>query len=239
MAFPLQAAVRTATLDDLPTVAEVLAEAFLHGDLAGWLIPHLDTRARIYRPYFAMLTEHTLTYGHVRLCGNGAAVACWYSIGDGPLPELPDYGRRLAEITAAFQPRFAALDQAMHDHHPYDQPHHYLALLAVHPDEQHRGLGSALLAHEHAELDATETSAYLEATGPRNRRLYARNGYRPRSIFHLANDGPPLYPMWRPPAASTRAARVTAQARSQQPECGRLHPVTPEVAPSRPTHFCG
>lgn len=198
MAYPLRAAIRIATSDDLPAVAEVLAEAFLHGDLAGWLIPHLDTRARIYQPYFALLTEHALTHGQVQLCGNGAAVACWYAIDGGPLPELPDYGRRLVEITGKFQPRFAALDQAMHDHHPYDQPHHYLALLAVHPDEQHRGLGGALLAHHHAELDAIGTPAFLEATGPRNRRLYARHGYRSRPTFQFTKDGTSLYPMWRP-----------------------------------------
>ncbi|RSM43873.1 GNAT family N-acetyltransferase [Actinoplanes sp. ATCC 53533] len=191
MAFPLRAAIRIATSDDLPAVAEVLTEAFLHGDLAGWLIPHLDTRARIYQPYFALLTEQALARGRVQLCGNGA-VAVWYAIDGGPFPELPDYGRRLAEITGAFEPRFAVLDQAMHAHHPYDQRHHYLALLAVHPDEQHRGLGSGLLAHHHAELDAADTPAYLEATGPRNRRMYARRGYRPRPIFHLASGGPPL-----------------------------------------------
>jgi GNAT superfamily N-acetyltransferase len=189
--------IRTATPADQQIVSDLLAEAFLHGDLADWLIPHLDTRARIYPHYFALHVEHALTYGHIDMTSNATAVAIWYAVADGPLPELPDYTQRLAEVTGRFQPRFAALDQAMHDHHPYDQPHHYLAFLAVHPDQQRHGLGSILLQHHHARLDATGTAAHLEATGPRNRRLYVRHGYRPQPVFHLPDCGQPLYPMWR------------------------------------------
>lgn len=192
-------AIRTATPADQQTVSDLLAEAFLHGDLADWLIPHLDTRARIYPHYFALHVEHALTHGQVEITADATAVAIWYPIDAGPLPELPDYPQRLADITGRFHPRFTDLEQTMHDHHPYDQPHHYLAFLAVHPDQQRHGLGSALLEH-HARLDSTGTAAHLEATGPRNRRLYARHGYLPQPAFSLP-DGPSLYPMRRPPSS--------------------------------------
>lgn len=192
-------AIRTATPADQQTVSELLAEAFLHGDLADWLIPHLDTRARIYPHYFALHVEHALTYGQVEMTVDTAAVAIWYPIDGEPLPDLPDYSQRLSDVTGRFQPRFAALDQAMHDHHPYDQPHRHLAFLAVHPDQQRHGLGSTLLRHRHDQFDATGTAAYLEATGPRNQRLYARHGYRPRRAFHLPGSGFHLYPMLRQP----------------------------------------
>ncbi len=196
--------VRAATSEDLSTVAELLAEAFLHADLAGWLIPHLYTRARTYPPYFALLTEHALAHGRVELTGHDTAVSIWYRIDRAPLPEPPDYDQRLADITGEFHHRFAALDQAMHNHHRYDQPHDYLAFLAVHPDHQGRGLGAALLRHHDAELDATGTAAYLEATGPRNRHFYTRQGYRPRPVYRITSDGPPLFPMWRlPPTEAT------------------------------------
>lgn len=206
MTTHLRVDIRAATPPDAEAVAGLLAEAFLHGDLAGWLIPDLDTRARIYPPYFRLLTQHALTHGHVETSGHGAGVAVWYHIDRGPLPDLPGYGRRLADITAHFYPRFAALDRAMHDHHPYRRAHHYLALLAVHPDHQRHGLGGALLEHHHAQLDAPGIPAYLEATGARNRRLYSRHGYRPRPAYHIAPDGPRLYPMWRPPAAAVTPA---------------------------------
>ena len=191
--------IRNAEPADSSAVAELLAEAFLHGDLAAWLIPHLGTRDRIYRPYFALHTEHALTYGHVDLAGDGHAVAIWYDLNEEPLPELPGYDQRLADITGPHVDRFRALDHAMSRHHPHRRPHHYLAFLAVHPDRQRHGHGSALLAHHHAQLDATGVPAYLEATGTRNRRLYVRHGYRPRPAYRITGDGPRLYPMWRPP----------------------------------------
>nr|WP_133877163.1 GNAT family N-acetyltransferase [Actinoplanes brasiliensis] len=198
-------AIRTPTPADQQTVSELLAEAFLHGDLADWLIPHLDTRARIYPHYFALHVEHALTHGQVEMNEDATAVAIWYAIDGEPLPELPDYSQRLADLTGRFQPRFAALDQAMHDHHPYDPPHLYLAFLAVHPDLQRRGVGSALLRHRHDQLDETGAAAYLEATGLRNRRLYTRHGYRPQPVLRLP-AGPPLYPMRRVPTTTPQAS---------------------------------
>ena len=204
MTRPHTATIRTADRDDAPAVAELLAEAFLHGDLGPWLIPHVDTRARIYRPYFDLLTEQALDHGTVQVVSDRTsgltAVAIWYAIAGGPPPPAADYDSRLARITGEYVHRFAALDDALHRHHPYDIWHHYLAFLAVHPDQQHRGLGTALLGHHHAELDASATPAYLEATGARNARLYARRGYRPRSSYRISGDGPALHPMWRPPA---------------------------------------
>lgn len=214
-------AVRTAHHDDAPAIAELLVEAFLHGDLGPWLIPHLDTRARIYRPYFALLTEQALDHGDVRVTGDRAtgltAVAIWYPIAGGPPPTPVDYDVRLAQVTGRFLHRFAALDDAMHRHHPYDAWHHYLAFLAVHPDRQHHGLGSALLEHHHAELDAAGTPAYLEATGARNARLYARHGYRPRSSYRINGDGPALHPMWRTPDLTLSRKGDGHGRRSDQP----------------------
>jgi ribosomal protein S18 acetylase RimI-like enzyme len=192
--------IRQATLGDLDAVRYVLVEAFLHGDLAGWLIPDLDTRHRIYWSYFEMLAEHALLYGRVELTHDATAVAIWHTIADGHQSAIPDYDARLKTITTRSQPRFAALDQAMHEHHPHDW-HAYLAFLAVHPRHQGHGLGSALLHHHHAALDQAGTPAYLEATGARNRHLYLRHGYLHRPTYRISGDGPQLYPLWRPPAS--------------------------------------
>lgn len=203
-------AVRTATGDDAPALSALLAEAFLRGDLGPWLVPDLDTRAQIYRSYFALVTEHALDHGRVEVTGDRppdlAAAAVWYRIEGGPAPAAADYDARLALITGPSRPRFVALDDAMHRHHPYHEQHHYLAFLAVLPERQCHGLGSALLAHHHAVLDTGAAPAYLEATGPRNARLYARHGYRPRPPYRVGGDGPELLPMWRPPTRDNPAA---------------------------------
>ncbi|HEX5493068.1 MAG TPA: GNAT family N-acetyltransferase [Mycobacteriales bacterium] len=85
-------------------------------------------------------------------------------------------------------------------HHP-SEPHHYLAFLAVRPERQGAGLGSALLRHHHARLDRTGVAAYLEASSPRSRELYLRHGYRPRGEPFTVPDGTPFWPMWRTPSA--------------------------------------
>jgi predicted N-acetyltransferase YhbS len=76
--------------------------------------------------------------------------------------------------------------------------HHYLAFLAVRPERQNHGIGSALLDRHHRRLDAAGIPAYLESNDPRNRDLYLRHGYAVRSVIQLP-DGPPLWLMWRAP----------------------------------------
>ena len=61
--------------------------------------------------------------------------------------------------------------------HPHE-PHHYLAFLAVRPGRQGHGLGTALLRDRLRRLDAAGAPAYLEASEPRSRALYVREGFR-------------------------------------------------------------
>jgi GNAT superfamily N-acetyltransferase len=192
--------IRRARPLDLDTVTGLLADAFLRGDLGPWLIPDPGTRADIYPPYFEILAEHALDHGQVDLIDD-VGVAVWYDLGATAQPVIRDYDTRLAATVGPNLPRFQALDKAMHQHHPDDEsePHHYLALLGVHPDEQGQGYGGALLRHHHHRLDADRVRVYLEATGRRNRTLYARYGYRTRPAYQPASDSPPLYPMWREP----------------------------------------
>jgi GNAT superfamily N-acetyltransferase len=71
----------------------------------------------------------------------------------------------------------------------------------VAPARQRCGLGSALLAWQHEELDRTGAAAYLEATSGAARRLYLRHGYRDRNPPIDLPDGPRMWPMWREPGA--------------------------------------
>lgn len=191
------AAIRRGTKADLSQVRDLLACAFHDGDLAPWLAPDPQERARIYPGYFAIFAEHALTHGLVELI-DGTAVALWYALGADPHIPVLHYDRRLADAVGPTRVhRFRQLDEAMQVHHPSGRPHDYLAFLAVHPDWQGRGLGSRLLSNHHRRLDRIGAPAYLEATGPSNERLYARHGYRLRGRYRPAADSPPLRPMWR------------------------------------------
>ncbi|MFI6875728.1 GNAT family N-acetyltransferase [Streptomyces sp. NPDC050400] len=56
--------------------------------------------------------------------------------------------------------------------------HWYLVDIAVDDAARGLGIGSALLAHRLASIDAQAAPAYLEATAPANQRLYERFGFR-------------------------------------------------------------
>jgi ribosomal protein S18 acetylase RimI-like enzyme len=190
--------IRRATAAETDTVAAVLAEAFLYGDLGPWLVLNVDTRFKVYGPYFRLLTEGAQAAGWIDVTDDLAAVALWYPVGDRLDLDIANYDTRLAQACGQHLHRFVTLDRVMHAHHPTGSPHHYLAHLGVHPDRQRQGLGSALREHHHRRLDAEGVPAYLEATGNRNGALYRRHGYLPREAYRVPK-GPALYPMWRRP----------------------------------------
>ena len=103
-------------------------------------------------------------------------------------------------------PNFQAFDAALDAHHPAGTFHHHLAILAVRPDRQGQGLGTALLAAHHAVLDDQGIPAYLEASDERTRRLYLSHGYADHGSSPITFAGSArMYPMWREPQARDRA----------------------------------
>lgn len=183
-------------------VSAVVAEAFSTLDVARWLVPDEAERRRRLAANFAIFVAHAFAHGHVDLTGDLGGAAVWFHVdGGAELPPPPDYDARLAAACGPFTERFRILDAKFERSHPHGVAHHHLAFLAVRPDQQCRGIGSALLDAHHARLDAAGTGAYLEASTARSRSLYLRHGYRDRGEpFHLP-DGPPFWPMWREPGA--------------------------------------
>ncbi|MFD6754158.1 GNAT family N-acetyltransferase [Micromonospora gifhornensis] len=184
---------------DARWVAERIAEAFLVLDATRWLVPDEAKREAVLAAQFEIVVSHALRHGLVFGTADRVGVAVWLpSVGD-PLPEPEDYDARLAAACGVWTPRFAHLDELFAANHPHAD-HHHLAMLAVRPDRQGTGVGSALLRHHHAWLDANGVPAYLEASSETSRDLYARHGYRVAEPFRLP-DGTPFWPMWREPGS--------------------------------------
>ncbi|MEV6524697.1 GNAT family N-acetyltransferase [Longispora sp. NPDC051575] len=183
---------------DAHLVAGLIAQAFNELDVARWLVPDPVDRARILPPQFLILVEHALKFGEVHLTVARDAAAVWFPRDGSPLPAPNDYDRRLAEICGPWTDRFHTLDEIFDANHPHE-PHDHLALLAVLPGRQGKGIGSALLRHRHEGLDAAGRPAYLEASSPDSRDLYLRHGYELRGEPFTVPDGTPLWPMWRRP----------------------------------------
>ncbi|MEV4631362.1 GNAT family N-acetyltransferase [Micromonospora sp. NPDC049523] len=181
---------------DARVLAELIAEAFHPLAATAWLVPDPAVRPKILTDDFHILVEHAIEWGLVETTEDRRAVAVWLpAVGD-PLPPPVDYDDRLAAACGELTDRFRLLDDLFEANHPHD-PHDHLAFLAVAPDRQGTGIGSALLRHRHAWLDEQGLPAYLDASGTRSRDLYARHGYRVGEPFRLP-DGTPFWPMWRP-----------------------------------------
>jgi amino acid transporter/GNAT superfamily N-acetyltransferase len=185
---------------DAQKLSTVVAAAFHPLAPCQWLIPHAIQRRVALPAYFRILVDHALSRGIVETTLDRTAAALWLPVGpDGP--EVPDrYEQRLKDAVGPHLERFEILDDQFEQHHSTGIPHQHLAILAVHPDHQHQGIGRALLAHRHQVLDAERTPAYLEASDKTNRDWYARQGYCDIGDEIRLPDGPLMWPMWREPS---------------------------------------
>lgn len=76
--------------------------------------------------------------------------------------------------------------------------HWYLAFLAVDPQFQQQGIGSALLQPILDRADSEKTACYLETANGRNVPFYERHGFKVITDEHLP-DGPQCWTMLREP----------------------------------------
>jgi ribosomal protein S18 acetylase RimI-like enzyme len=148
-----------------------------------------------------MYVVHALTGGFVYTNADRTAAALWIP-GTGPAEPSQEYDEQLAEITGQWAGQFVTFDQELDAHHLAGVAHHHLAVLAVHPDRQGRGIGTALLHAHHAALDQDGITAYLEASDQRTRSLYLRHGYTDYGSDPIRlPEGPSMFPMTREPRA--------------------------------------
>ncbi len=201
---------------DTDALSQVIADAFHDLPQSQWLIPDPDARQRILPGYFRILVEHALATGTVHTTTDRAAAALWIPISPEGASPPDDYAARLAALTGPWAGRFTAFDAALDRHHPAGFAHHHLAILAVHPDRQGQGIGSALLRGYHDILDrGLNLPAYLEAAQWRTRQLYRRHGYLPSGPFYLPDGGPPMFPMARPPQQRPATAVLRTRPRNR------------------------
>lgn len=198
-----QAMITRAVASDAGWIAELIGRAFHPIKVARWLVPDSAERAQVLPANFRIFVDHALAHGQVHTTADLSAAAVWFPRDADPIPEPAAYQRRLAAACGQATERFQTLDALFDKHHP-EAPHHHLAFLAVHPGQQRRGLGSALLAHHHAVLDDRGTAAYLEASSSESRDLYLRHSYQVVGAPFCLPDGPPIWPMWRPPGGTAR-----------------------------------
>jgi GNAT superfamily N-acetyltransferase len=179
-----------------------LAAAFVDDPAQSFLLPEADRETRLRRFFHALIPF----YDAALVNEQPAGAALWASPGRWPLPA----GEQLAALPPLARvyrrhPRRALGALLAVERGHIHEPHYYLDYIGVEPAGQGTGAGSALLTPVLERCDGERRPAYLNASSPRSRDLYARHGFEVLSEFRLPFGGPPLwrmrYPVRRPRSA--------------------------------------
>jgi ribosomal protein S18 acetylase RimI-like enzyme len=198
---------RAADAADLPTLIETASRAYAADPLIGYFVRDDAARSDGLRRLFDFcLREEAMAHGQVTMTCDGSGCAAWLSPSRSrPTTSLIEQIALLPRMAGVCSlprvPRLLATMRLLERHHPAEPPHHYLYLLAVVPERQRRGLGSALLRQGLGAIDRARAATYLETASERNLTFYRRHGFEVTGDARLPLGGPKVWFLWREPAA--------------------------------------
>jgi GNAT superfamily N-acetyltransferase len=175
-----------------------LTLAFAADPVTRWAWPDTYQYATYWPKFVEAFGGRAFDHGTAHGLDDCRAVALWLSPGLGPDEETLMELTRASMDDQVFEDTVGLFEQ-MDAVHPTVE-HWYLPLTGVDPVAQGRRLGSTLMQYALAICDSEGLPAYLEATSPRSRNLYARHGF---DLIEVIQSGtsPPLWAMLRPPSS--------------------------------------
>jgi ribosomal protein S18 acetylase RimI-like enzyme len=185
----------TPTTDEDRAIA-TLTIAFSSDPVARWFLPDAGHYLTYWPPFLRAFAGSALSADTADSIADCGGVALWLP------PDVEPDNEAMAAIAAEAVPEsdheevFGVLEQ-MGGYHPAER-HWYLPVMGVDVAKQGVGLGSALLRHAAERCDRDSLPAYLEATNPRNKRLYAAHGFEELGVIQVGAS-PPIWPMLRKP----------------------------------------
>jgi GNAT superfamily N-acetyltransferase len=198
-------AIRAADARDRELVVRLLDEAFQNDPVSSWVFPGEEYRRRTHHRLMAAFTDIVLAEGRIDVTEDGSACALWLSVPaadpstDAHGDEAGDDAAQLREAVDPENDRVERIARLTAQAHPADRAHEYLWMIAVAPERQGEGLGTALIEHVLDRCDREALPAYLEASSARSIRLYERLGFAFTGRTLDLPDGPRMWPMWRDP----------------------------------------
>jgi len=196
------AAPRPAAMGDAAAVSRTLARSFAADPVVDWFVRDDDKRDKAISQWFDFAVKKLGLPGRETWMSDDAnAVALWIPPPQDVMQlslvdEVAAIPMFLSVVSFARLGRMQRLRAAFDANHP-KTPHWYLFFLAVDPDCQGQGLGSAILGATLNAIDAKHEAAYLEASSEKNVPLYLRYGFEIVSEFRPEPEGPKLWGMWR------------------------------------------
>lgn len=198
---------RDADITDLATLIETTSQAYGADPLIRYYVRADARQADGLRRLFDLcLREQALPHGEVVMTRDGSGCAAWLppahaSASMSLLEQILLLPRMVRICSPARVPRLLATMRLLERHHPTAPPHHYLYLLAVLPERQRQGVGSALLQAGLRSIDQARAATYLETASEGNLAFYRRHGFVVTGEARLPFDGPTVWFLWREPQA--------------------------------------
>jgi GNAT superfamily N-acetyltransferase len=181
---------------DRKRAVATLALAFAADPLTRWTWPDTYQYATYWPKFVEAFAGGAFDHGTAHGLEDCRAVALWLSPGHGPDEETLMAVARESMDDQVFEDTIGLFEQMDAVHPRVD--HWYLPVTGVDPVAQGQRLGSTLMAHALAICDSEGLPAYLEATNPRSRNLYARLGFDVIEVIQYGTS-PPVWAMLRPP----------------------------------------
>lgn len=203
--------VRELTAADARAAGSALALAFESDPHMLWMFRDASRRvSRLQRMWTTLIERTWLERGSCHILEHQAGACVWLPP-DSWQMSLAAQARLLAPLADAIRDALPRLlrAHAFNDHrHPRAPAHWYLATIGVAPASQGRGYGQALLEPVLRRCDRDGVPAYLEATSPRNRAFYERNGFEVIERCIYARGAITTWRMWREPTSSSSSSRA-------------------------------
>jgi len=196
--------VRKISAADIPFLAEKLAASFASQPLSKWALGAgeraLARGERILRLNFQNALPFNLGYTTAELDG----AALWHPPGvRQSLWQAITWIIRLAGITGVSRRLIPQLSLFIKYEKTFPRnPHYYLSLLAVAPERQGKGIGSALLKPVLDRCDEEGMCAYTATDTMPNVRFYEKKGFRIKDTISMPGSGVTIRTMLRHPGGS-------------------------------------
>ncbi|GAB3210825.1 GNAT family N-acetyltransferase [Marinactinospora thermotolerans] len=203
--------VREATTDDLPVIADTLADAFADYRWTRWVLPADDYERRLRAVQLYYAERVGLPHGRVWVARDGAAVAVW-TLPDVALPEELFTAAELVELHGDRGAVMARAEELLAPHRP-QEPCWFLATVGVRRADQGSGLGRAVLAPGIAAAEASGHPAFLETADEGNVGFYRSLGFEVTAEVALPGDAPRVWCMLRRPRADKVAGSLEERSR--------------------------
>lgn len=186
--------------DELPAVAETLAQAFQTDPGLSWILPDASHRARALRSLFRTLVPADARAGLVLRAAGDEAAALWRAPGKAHSGGL-EFLRTVVPLVVTFGlalRRGLSVQGSIDAHRPKGR-FWYLHYVGVRPAHQGRGHGGRIIRAQTAAADAEAMPCWLETATPENVPLYERLGFVTQAEWDIAGGGPHFWGMMRPP----------------------------------------